>query len=94
MSTKNKLIVPHNYPVCEYHNCPMAASCLHQIAFTTMIEQEEFLHLINPNKCTKNNECTYYRRSATEKYARGFTNFQKYMYPQQYDKFMTSLVLP
>ena len=26
-------------------------------------------------------------------FARGFTNFQKRMYPQQYDKFMTTLIL-
>lgn len=25
------------------------------------------------------------------KYARGFTNFQKHMFPQQYDQFMTTL---
>ena len=27
------------------------------------------------------------------KFARGFTNFQKHMFPQQYDQFMTTLVL-
>ena len=26
-------------------------------------------------------------------FARGFTNFQKRMYPQQYDQFMTTLIL-
>ena len=93
MPIKNKLTVPNNYPICEHHDCPMAASCLHQIAFATQIEQEEYLRLINPIKCTKDEECPYYRCSTPVKYARGFTNFQKHMFPQQYDQFMTTLIL-
>lgn len=93
MPIKNKLTVPHNYPVCLHHDCPMVASCLHHIAFDNLIKQEEFLRLISPNKCTKDDGCPYYRCSNTVRYARGFTGFQKQMFPQQYEQFMTTLVM-
>lgn len=93
MPIKNKLTVPHNYPVCLHHDCSMAASCLHHIAFDNLIKQEEFLRLISPNKCTKDAECPYYRCSNPVRYARGFTGFQKQMFPQQYEQFMTTLVM-
>ena len=72
----------------------MAATCLHQVAYSMMMEKnEEYLHLINPTRCSKDEACTYYRNKKPVIFARGFTNFQKRMYPQQYDKFMTSLIL-
>ena len=67
---------------------------LHQVAYSMMMEKnEEYLHLINPTRCSKDEACTYYRNRKPVIFARGFTNFQKRMYPQQYDKFMTSLIL-
>ena len=76
MSKKEYTALPINYPVCEHSSCPMAATCLHQVAYSMMMEQNaEYLRLIPVI------------------FARGFTNFQKRMYPQQYDKFMTTLIL-
>ena len=37
--------------------------------------------------------CAYYRDKKPVIFARGFTNFQKRTYPQQYDQFMTTLIL-
>ena len=72
----------------------MAATCLHYIAYTMMMEQnEEYLQLINPARCSKDESCIYYRDKKPVIFARGFTNFQKHMYPQQYDQFMTTLIL-
>ena len=96
MSKPNKetTSLPINYPVCEHSSCPMAATCLHHIAYTMMMEQNaEYLRLINPARCSKDETCTYYRDKKPVIFARGFTNFQKQMYPQQYDKFMTTLIL-
>ena len=94
MSYKEFTSLPTNYPVCELSNCPMAATCLHHAAYSIVMEQnKEYLHLINPNRCSKNESCTYYRNKKPIVYARGFTNFQKQMFPQQYDKFMTTLIL-
>ena len=59
-----------------------------------MMEQnEEYLQLINPARCSKDESCIYYRDKKPVIFARGFTNFQKHMYPQQYDQFMTTLIL-
>ncbi len=65
---------------------------MHHIAYTMMMEQnEEYLQLINPARCSKDESCIYYRDKKPVIFARGFTNFQKRMYPQQYDQFMTTL---
>ena len=93
MPKKEYTSLPINYPVCEHSSCPMAATCLHQVAYSTLMEHEEYLQLINPSRCSKNESCIYYRDSKPVTYARGFTNFQKRMYPQQYDQFMTTLIL-
>ena len=92
MPKKETTSLPTNYPVCEHSSCPMAATCLHHIAYTMMLEQnEEYLRLINPTRCSKDKTCTYYHDKKPVIFARGFTNFQKHMFPQQYDQFMTTL---
>lgn len=94
MSKKEYTSLPKDYPVCEHSSCPMAATCLHQTAYSMMLEQNaEYLRLINPTRCSKDEACTYYRDKKPVIFARGFTNFQKRMYPQQYDQFMTTLIL-
>ena len=93
MPKKEYTSLPINYPVCEHSSCPMAATCLHQVAYSMMMEQNaEYLRLINPARCSKDEACTYYRDKKPVIFARGFTNFQK-RYPQQYDQFMTTLIL-
>lgn len=84
--------IPKNYPVCQHSDCPMAATCLRQLSYTELLENEEYLHLINPNKCSKDVICKYYRDNKPIMYARGFTNFQKRMFPDQYLKFMNLLI--
>ena len=92
MPKKETTSLPTNYPVCEHSSCPMAATCLHHIAYTMMLEQnEEYLRLINPTRCSKDKTFTYYHDKKQVIVARGFTNFQKHMFPQQYDQFMTTL---
>ena len=93
MPKKEYTSLPKDYPVCEHSSCPMAATCLHQTAYSALMEQEEYLQLINPTRCSKDEACTYYRDKKPVIFARGFTNFQKHMYPQQYDQFMTTLIL-
>ena len=94
MPKKEHTSLPTNYPVCEHNSCPMAATCLHHIAYSILMEQNaEFLRLINPTRCSKDEACAYYRDKKPVIFARGFTNFPKRMYPQQYDQFMTTLIL-
>lgn len=64
----------------------MAATCLRQVSYTELLENEEYIHLINPYKCIKDVTCKYYRDNQPIMYARGFKNFQKRMFPDQYLK--------
>ena len=89
MAKKEYTSLPDDYPVCEHTQCPMANTCLHQMAYATLMEQEEYLQLINPNRCTQNETCSYFRDCKPVVYARGFTNFQKRMFPAQYRQFMS-----
>ena len=81
MPKKTYTSIPSHYTVCEHSDCPMAATCLHQLAYTELLKTEPVLHLLNPNQCTKNETCKFYRDNTPVTYARGFTNFQKKMYP-------------
>ena len=92
MSKKEYTSLPDHYPVCMHSDCPMAKTCLHQLAYATILENDEYLHLINPNRCNKDETCVYYRNNKPVAYARGFTNFQKCMFPNQYKLFMGILI--
>ncbi len=84
--------IPPNYPVCEHNGCPQAETCLHQIAYRQLLKDSEFLNLINPSRCTQSGDCVYYRNNEPVTYARGFTNFQKKMFPDQYTLFRMRLI--
>lgn len=92
MPKKTYIDIPTGYSVCEHNACPQAESCLHQIAYRQLKETDEYLHLINPNRCTQMPDCPYYRNNEPVTYARGFTNFQRKMYPQQYKAFMSRCI--
>lgn len=88
MPRKEHTSLPDHYPVCEHGDCVMAATCLHQNAYTEKVQQDDFLLLINPTRCSKDAECRFYRDNRPVTYARGFTGFQKRMFPDQYSRFM------
>jgi len=92
MPRRNYATIPADYTVCLHEDCPLAATCLHQIAFSALQKSQDFLQLINPKKCAKGSNCKFYRDSKPVKYAYGFTGFQKRMFPAQYRTFMNSLI--
>lgn len=92
MPRRNYTTLPADYTVCLHADCPMAATCLHQIAFSALQESEACLNLINPKNCTKDSNCKFYRDSKPVRYAYGFTGFQKKMFPEQYRTFMNLLI--
>jgi hypothetical protein len=91
-NTKLSPDIPAGYPLCLHADCPMAKTCLRQLAFCRCKEMGTFLNLINPTLCTKEDSCPHYAGSHPVRFAKGFTNFQKRMFPQQYAKFMTLLI--
>lgn len=92
MPKKDYQELPDHYPVCMHADCPLAESCLHLLAYRELCKTEELMRLINPARCTVTEDCPYYRDSKPVRYARGFTAFQKRMYPQQYDTFKAILI--
>ena len=91
-TTKIYKDIPSRYPLCLHDDCPMADSCLRQLAFRRHEELDSFLNLINPSKCNKQANCPHYVSNQPVRFAKGFTNFKKRMYPDQYNKFMTLLI--
>lgn len=85
--------IPTNYPLCLHTDCPKAETCLRQLAFRRQADLGMYLRLINPTKCTKQENCPHYADNKPVIFAKGFTNFQKRMYPDQYSKFMNRLIL-
>lgn len=49
------------------------------------------MHIVNPEKCTQTEACKYFRDNTPVVYAKGFTNFQKKMTQEQYQKFLDIL---
>ena len=92
-TTKIYKDIPSGYPLCLHTDCPMADSCLRQLAYRHHAELGTFLRLINPSMCSKQADCPHYVSNQPVRFARGFVNFQKRMYPEQYDKFMLLLIL-
>lgn len=84
--------IPFKYPVCQHADCPQAATCLHQLVYPQLLKYETYLQIINPQMCKKDGHCEFYRDSKPVKYARGFTNFQRRMYPGQYNDFCRILI--
>lgn len=84
--------IPADYAICMHHDCPRANTCLRQLAWNPQTEHKPLLRVINPNHCTRDEKCPYYRDSTPVTYARGFTSMQKHMYPGQYRTFMSILV--
>ena len=87
---KSANTIPQNYPVCMYEECPLAERCLHQLAFRRQEEMGTYLRLLNPSKCTKQAGCPHYVDSKPVRLAKGFTGFQKKMYPEQYERWPRS----
>lgn len=91
-TTKLYKDIPEKYPLCLHADCPMADTCLHQLAFRRHAELGTFLNLINPVQCSKQAGCPHYVSNQPIKFAKGFVNFKNRMYPYQYDRFMTLLI--
>ena len=91
-TTKIYKDIPADYTLCLQDACPMADSCLRQLAYRRHEELGTFLNLINPSKCSQRADCPYYVSNQPVRFAKGFVNIQKLMYPEQYAKFMTLLI--
>ena len=92
MSKQFYTSIPSGYAVCQHSDCPKAETCLHQIVYPAMLEKNDILSVLNPERCSKDANCKFYRSNKPIIYARGFSHFQKRMFPGQYDHFSMILM--
>ena len=92
MHKKTYSSLPAEFAACQYSDCPLSADCLHFVAYPQLMETQTYIRLINPKLCTKDEDCQFYRSAKPVLYARGFTNVQKCLLPEQYQRFMTTLI--
>ena len=89
----SKLEIPHGFALCGEADCLCAAKCLRHKAYLQQAETAKVLKVVNPRFCTKDGKCACYRPAEPVLFAFGFTQMQKRMLPDQYDKFMWKLIL-
>lgn len=92
MSKKTYKSMPSDYPICLNMDCTMAGSCLHRLSYKEACASGIYLRLVNPELCSKDAACRFYRDSKPVVYARGFKNMQNNMLPGQYQNFMFRLI--
>jgi hypothetical protein len=92
MPKKTYTTLPEFFSGCIHADCRMASTCLRQVAYSQMMEDKEFLRMVNPPRCTKDEKCKFYRDATPMRYAKGFTQFQKHLLPEQYQEFMSVLI--
>ena len=79
--------VPFGYIHCTKDECPMASTCLRNIAWHQLPARVESVATLNPAKASANEWCRYYRSSEPQRFARGFKSFKPKMLPPQYNYF-------
>lgn len=89
---KQKLEIPYGFALCGETECACAGACLRHTAYLQQAETEKVMRTVNPRFCTKDDTCAFYRDATPVIYARGFTRMQKRMLPDQYDKFLWTLI--
>ena len=92
MDKKTLEAIPSYYSVCTLADCKMASTCLHQQAYAVLARENDYLRLLSPRLCSKDEKCKHYRNNKPETYARGFTNMQKCMLTGQYKRFINMMM--
>ena len=92
MPEKNHFELFSSYKACLHDDCQCKATCLRHLAFEELLQTNEVLRIVNPSKCVKDATCPYYRDNNPTTFARGFTNFQQKMFPDQYRTFRNKCI--
>ena len=84
--------IPNGYEACLPCDCPQRSHCLHAWAWNYRDSSIRQYVVLNPDQTTLDGHCSFYCDDRPQRYALGFTNFQKRMYPDQYRQFMSVCV--
>lgn len=87
MPEKNHFEMISSYSACLHDDCACQSTCLRHRAYKELLQTNEVIRIVNPTKCTKDTSCPFYRDDKPVRFARGFTNFQEKMFPDQYRTF-------
>lgn len=83
---------PCEYWACLPCGCPQREHCLRAWTWDHRDSSERWFTVLNPELTRLDGRCPYYCDDRPQRYAVGFTNFQKHMYPEQYDQFRTACI--
>ena len=84
--------MPSYFSACISSTCPKREHCLHAWAWQHRDPKSWLVDVINPDYTSEDGNCSYYCDDQPQRYARGFENFQKRMYPDQYKSFMYACI--
>lgn len=92
MTKKDYTQPPLDFPICIYHDCPLAKCCLHQLHYEQKCKVSNYPNIVNPTRCSKDENCIYYRNNTPVRYAQGFTKIQENLLPSQYRELSATLM--
>ena len=64
------LTIPYNYHLCIVGECPMASTCLRQVAFN--LGDGATFNVLNPRRLDTTGKCIHYVKAEKVLYAKGF----------------------
>lgn len=88
----NATAIPHNYEACLTNNCPQREHCLRAWVWDNRKSSVQRYVVLNPDLTTSDGHCPFYCNDQPQRYALGFTNFQRRLYPDQYKQFMSACI--
>lgn len=89
----NKAIaIPHGYEACLSSNCSQREHCLRAWVWNHRDKSVQRYVVLNPDLTTPDGHCPFYCDDQPQRYALGFTNFQRRLYPDQYQQFMSACI--
>lgn len=88
----NATAIPHNYEACLTNNCPQREHCLRAWVWDNRKSSVQRYVVLNPDLTTSDGHCPFYCNDQPQRYALGFTNFQRRLYLDQYKQFMSACI--
>ncbi len=88
----NATAIPHNYEACLTNNCPQREHCLRAWVWDNRKSSVQRYVVLNPDLTTSDGHCSFYCDDQPQRYALGFTNFQRRLFPDQYKQFMSACI--
>ena len=61
--------VPEGYTICIKANCPLANSCLRQLAMQVLTRQNKIVRIVNPLLTQPSEQCEFFRSDEPQVYA-------------------------